>query len=203
MKTKLVLILLVLITALACSNKSKEFEQKNKIPDTNFKKNEKFSFNIDTTLNFRNKKPVSKEILAKIFPQHIFDFKLEKVNKGTINHFGIQYNSASAEYISHEGLLLISIFDYVNFNQLPSHLKSIFELSHKDEVININNGLARISIDDLSHSNVIDIIYLQRFHIKIEAMNYPNFRESALDIINSLNFSILLYSSKVGNNGTI
>ncbi|ROL56939.1 hypothetical protein D9V84_05795 [Bacteroidetes/Chlorobi group bacterium Naka2016] len=195
---KLLLLCFILVS---CSKKETSNEQISSNFDTTNKKNELFSFGVDTVSQLSPSKPFTSEQLARIFPIKILDFKLDKVNKGTINYSGNVINSASAEYHSPNGLIVVYVYDYTKFENLPYHLRSIFELSPKDEIFSFENGFGRFSSDNLSPAQGLDYIYLKRFHIKIEGVNFPNFNESALDILNHLNLSLLSKVQGKINNG--
>lgn len=192
MRKSHLLILLFSLLIVNCSKKDKSNTQENIEFDTNKPKAEYFTFNVDTFSNQATSKPLLPEALAKIFPPKILDFNIDKVNKGTINYSGNTINSASAEYISNNGLMVVYVYDYKSFANLPYYLRNMFELTTKDEIINIPNGVVRFSTDNLSTRESLECIYNYRFHIKIEAVNFPNFREAALDILNHLDLTKLL-----------
>ncbi|MGB9912919.1 MAG: hypothetical protein ACPLRO_06075, partial [Candidatus Kapaibacteriota bacterium] len=194
-----VYILWLCIFLFSCSNKTDE--QKNISTTLDSVKKNLFTFSIDTNQNQVIVKPFPPEKLAKIFPTNIFEFKLDKINKGTINYSGNLINSASAEYVSRDGLIIVYIYDYTKFSNLPYYLRNLFELSTKDEILSISNGVAKFSYDNLSSSESLDCIISNRFHIKIEGVHYPNFRESALDILNNLNLGNLIISEGLKSNG--
>lgn len=202
MKLSLVVtIWLCLLLTYSCSKRTDDIElsSKNRI-DTN-NRTEHFSFNTDTMNQTQTmKQPTPLETLIKVFPRKILDFELEKTNKGTLNYSNILVSSASAEYLTKNSIIIIYIYDYIIFSNLPTHLKNLFELSQKDEIITINNGVGRFSTEYLSNVNSFDFIWNYRFHIKIEAINYPEFREGINDIINSLNLKALKNSFKVTKN---
>jgi hypothetical protein len=156
----------------------------------------------DTTISFESKpivsnyqnistEPISSDILKKIFPESFGDLRLDKVNTGKIKYSSLTVNTASGEYVSSLGLVIIYIYDYLNFSNLPEHLKNLYELKPGKDVYFIKNGAGVFSSDELSNGSKLDIVYYGRFHIKIEAINYPNFRETAMDLVQNLNFSVL------------
>lgn len=156
----------------------------------------------DTTISFESKpmasdyqnistEPISSDVLKKIFPESFGDLRLDKVNTGKIKYSSLTVNTASGEYVSSLGLVVISIYDYLSFSNLPEHLKNLYELKPGKDVYFIKNGAGVFSSDELSNGSKLDLVYYGRFHIKIEAINYPNFRETAMDLVQNLNFSVL------------
>jgi len=156
----------------------------------------------DTTISFESKpiasnyqnistEPISSDILKKIFPESFGDLRLDKVNTGKIKYSSLTVNTASGEYVSSLGLVVIYIYDYLSFSNLPEHLKNLYELKPGKDVYFIKNGAGVFSSDELSNGSKLDLVYYGRFHIKIEAINYPNFRETAMDLVQNLNFSVL------------
>lgn len=156
----------------------------------------------DTTISFESKpivsnyqnistEPISSDILKKIFPESFGDLRLDKVNTGKIKYSSLTVNTASGEYVSSLGLVVIYIYDYLSFSNLPEHLKNLYELKTGKDVYFIKNGAGVFSSDELSNGSKLDLVYYGRFHIKIEAINYPNFRETAMDLVQNLNFSVL------------
>jgi hypothetical protein len=192
---KLFFYFLLTISFLLCScSKTKEeaFEASSKKQITRDSNNFLFSFDVDTTKDKNIKvNELSFEKLSAVFPKNIFDLRLDKINKGNINISGTSIKTVSAEYVSKGGLIVVYVYDYLKFSNLPEHLRSLFELTRKDEIINLRNGVGCFNADELSRVQTFEYIYLNRFHIKIEAINYPNFRESALDIVNNLNLGVL------------
>ncbi len=198
MKLLLIFLIIIYFISISCSKKTND---NNQIFQDNSKIEQLVTPHQKTT-EFNSTKPIPYEELSQIFPKNISELQLEKINKGTINYTGLIINSASAEYSSHNGLILVYVYDYLNFSNLPNHLKSIFEISTKSDIFSIENGLGRFSLDEISHSNYLDLVYLKRFHIKIESINYPNFQDEAKHILSSLYLNRLLKSVKVGKNGT-
>jgi|GEM_PF-2066056 len=156
----------------------------------------------DTTISFESKpmasdyqnistEPISSDVLKKIFPESFGDLRLDKVNTGKIKYSSLTVNTASGEYVSSLGLVVIYIYDYLSFSNLPEHLKNLYELKPGKDVYFIKNGAGVFSSDELSNGSKLDLVYYGRFHIKIEAINYPNFRETAMDLVQNLNFSVL------------
>jgi hypothetical protein len=156
----------------------------------------------DTTISFESKpivsnyqniskEPISSDILKKIFPESFGDLRLDKVNTGKIKYSSLTVNTASGEYVSSLGLVVIYIYDYLSFSNLPEHLKNLYELKPGKDVYFIKNGAGVFSSDELSNGSKLDLVYYGRFHIIIEAINYPNFRETAMDLVQNLNFSVL------------
>ncbi|MCX7879463.1 MAG: hypothetical protein N2517_02260 [Ignavibacteria bacterium] len=170
-------------------------------------RNEKLSQNIDSKSQVEKqstKESINKEFysetkasplkldqLAEIVPKTILDIRLDKVNKGTTWLSGINVNTVSAEYVSSNGLIVIYIYDYITYKYLPYHLKNLFELSGNKEIFQFKNGIGRLSKDVYLGSGHCDFVYLQRFHIKIEAINYDNFQDVIFEILNSLNLEHL------------
>ncbi|MFN3781044.1 MAG: hypothetical protein ACK4SO_02580 [Candidatus Kapaibacteriota bacterium] len=201
MKAKKIFIALFLILFASCHKRTEHFEHNSKNDSFTYKTTEHFSFNIDTINKSQTKvQPVPIETLIKVFPTKILDFKLEKTNKGTMNYLNTQINIASAEYLSQNNIVIIYIYDYWNFSNLPSYLKTLFELSQRDEILTINKGIGRFSSGTLSNVNSFDYVWYYRFHIKIEAIDFPEFRESVTSIINSLNLNLLENTLKVAQN---
>ncbi|MFN3306775.1 MAG: hypothetical protein ACK42Z_06280 [Candidatus Kapaibacteriota bacterium] len=201
MKAKKIFTALFLILFASCHKRTEHFEHNSKKDSYTYKTTEHFSFNIDTINQSQTKvQPVPIETLIKVFPTKILDLKLEKTNKGTMNYLNTQINIASAEYLSPNNIVIIYIYDYLNFSNLPSYLKTLFELSQRDEIITINKGIGGFSSGTLSNVNSFDYIWYYRFHIKIEAIDFPEFRESVTSIINSLNFNLLENTIKVAQN---
>lgn len=198
MKLLLIFLFVIYFISISCSKKTNYNNQN--FPDNS--KTEQLTTPHQKTIEFSSTKPIPYEVLSQIFPKNISELQLEKINKGTINYTGLVINSASAEYSSSNALILVYVYDYLNYSNLPNHLKSIFELSTKSDIFSIENGLGRFSLGDISHSNYLDLVYLNRFHIKIESINYPNFQDEAKHIVNSLYLNRLLNSVKVGKNGT-
>lgn len=194
-----IFIIIFFLFQISCSKKSEHIEREQ--VDNDKPNKELYSFDIDTNESKNVGRPISLDLMQKIFPKNILDLTLEKVNKGTINFSGISFNSVSAEYVSNNGLVVVYVYDYINFSHLPYHLRNLFELTPKEEIISIKDGIGRITSNELSHSKQLDVIYLKRFHIKVEAINYPNFRESATEIVNSLYLTVLSSSVKVGKDG--
>lgn len=141
-------------------------------------------------------KPLDFKSIVQIFPQKIGNLVLQKTNKGQIINHGIKYNSVSAEYISNNGLMIIYCYDYLNANNLPDYLRNLISSPIDENVFQIANGKGKLLHDQLTGSDKCDVVYSNRFHIKIEVINYPNFYREVSNIINNLNLSKLDESSK-------
>ncbi len=201
MKLTEVVVILYLLLFVSCSKRTEELGHVSNNNTSTKNRTEHFSFNLDTIKQPHTKiQPVPLESFIKVFPPKILDFKLEKTNKGTMNYLNTQINIVSAEYLSRSSVIVIYIYDYLSFSNLPSHLKALFELSQRDEIVTVNKGIGRFSSDVLSNVNNFEYIWYNRFHIKIEAIDFPEFRESVTDILNSLNLNLLENSLKVTQN---
>lgn len=201
MKNQVLIFVLIFVFFCSCSRNTKNKNTDLPNSDTVLAKKELFSFGKESNEPSNPNNPLPLNQLEKIFPKNILDLNLEKVNKGSFIQSGLKFNSVSAEYVSNNGLVLVYVYDYINFSNLPYHLRSLFELTPKEEIISIKDGVGRLTTDELSHSKTLDVIYLNRFHIKVEALHYPNFRENAIEIVNSLYLTFLSNSVKVNKNG--
>lgn len=143
-----------------------------------------------------NAQPLDFKSIAQIFPQKIGSLVLQKTNRGQIISQGIKYNSVSAEYISNNGLMVIYCYDYLDANNLPDYLRNLISSPANENIFQIAGGKGKLLHDQLTGSDKCEVVYSNRFHIKIEAINYPNFHKEAIDIINNLNLSKLNGPSK-------
>lgn len=197
-------ILISLLFAMAnCSKKSSDksaFNQKDTL--TSVQKVESSNFSKDSSISNTNNrvKPIDFKTIEQIFPKKIGNLILQKTNKGQIINQGIKYNSVSAEYVSINGPIIIYCYDYLLANNLPDYLRNLTKIhsgsSSNEDIFYIANGKGKLLQDQLTGGNKCDIVYSDRFHIQIEAINYSNFRNEVIDIINNLNLSKLNESSK-------
>jgi len=184
---KTVVAFLALFLLSVCSKKETNFQQE-LTSDTSVSSDNR---TIVKDFPMINQKPISSDLLSKIFPESFGNLKLDKVNKGKINYSTFAINTASGEYVSSLGLVVIYIYDYVSFSNLPEHLQNLYNLKPGKDVHLFKNGIGMFSSDEISNANRLDLIYYGRFYIKIEAVNYPNFRETAMDLLHNLNLAFL------------
>ncbi len=148
--------------------------------------------NKDTILtNTKQKILLSPKQLSVLFPNSILNFKRMKINEGKFNYLGIYFNTASAEYVSRGSSLTIYVYDYGSLDFVPDYLKSqIFE-SPVSKAFDGGNGHWLFDTDPLSPSQICNILYLDRFYVKIEGYNISDFNATISDIISNLNFPSL------------
>ncbi len=180
---------LLVLSIFVCCSKKEKVESSEIQKDTLVSSKQSQSIPLDfQTINHNT---IPSNTLSKIFPQRIGELRLDKINKGKINYSGLTVNTASAEYVSTLGLVVVFIYDYLSFSNLPDHLKNYYEMKPTTDFHFFKNGIGVFSSDELSKGNKLDVVYYGRFHIKIEAINFPNFSETATDIFQNLNLKIL------------
>lgn len=190
---------LIILAMVNCSKKEENkiaFNPQDTLPLTKKVKDSNLSEITLPQNTSTSAKPLDFKRIAQIFPKKIGNLVLEKTNRGQIINQGIKYNSVSAEYISNNGLMIIYCYDYLNANNLPDYLRNLISSPIDENVFQIANGKGKLLHDQLTGSDKCEVVYSNRFHIKIEAINYPNFHREAIDIINNLNLSKLNESSK-------
>ncbi len=186
---KFILLVLLVLSIFVCCSQKEKVETSELQKDTLVSSNHSQSISLD--FQTINQKPIPSNLLSKIFPQGIGELKLDKINKGNIRYSGLTVNSASAEYLSTLGLVIVFIYDYSTYSNLPEHLKNFFELKPTKDVLFFKNGIGVFSSDELSNGDKLDVVYYGRFHIKIEAINFPNFSETATYVFQNLNLKII------------
>lgn len=186
---KFILFILLVLSIFVCCSQKEKFESSELQKDTLVSSNHSQSIPLD--FQTINQKPIPSNVLSKIFPPRIGEMKLDKINKGNINYSGLTINTVSAEYISPLGLVIVFIYDYMSYSNLPDYLKNFYELKPTKDVLFFKNGIGVISYDEVSNGTKMDVVYYGRFHIKIEAINFPNFSETATDIFQNLNLKII------------
>jgi len=172
------------------------FNQRDTLPVINKVENSNFSESASLRNTSGRIKPLDFKSIAQIFPKTIGNLVLQKTNRGQIISQGVKYNSVSAEYVSDNGLMIIYCYDYLDAGNLPDYLKNLISSPVDENVFQIASGKGKLLHDQLTGGDKCEVVYSNRFHIKIEAINYPNFNKEVIDIINNLNLSKLNESSK-------
>lgn len=186
---KFILLVLLVLSVFVCCSQKEKVESSELQKDTLVSSNHSRSIPLD--FQTINQKSIPLNVLSKIFPPRIGELKLDKINKGSIRYSGLTVNTASAEYLSTLGLVIVYIYDYLSYSNLPDYLKNFYELKPTKDVHFFKNGIGVFSSDELSNGNKLDVVHYGRFHIKIEAINFPNFSETATDILQNLNLKII------------
>ncbi len=189
-----VLFILTLLAIVNCGKREEDkiaFNQRDSLPSIDKVEDSNFSEATSLRNTSNSIKPLDFKSIAQIFPQKIGNLVLQKTNRGQIISQGIKYNSVSAEYISNNGLMIIYCYDYLDANNLPDYLRNLISSFANENTFQIAGGKGKLLHDQLTGGDKCEVIYSNRFHIKIEAINYPNFHKEVIDVINHLNLSKL------------